>query len=43
MEDGVERGPDWAELPVIATVTRLLGPCATELPTLTPSVYVRYR
>jgi hypothetical protein len=29
MESAVERGPDWAGPPVIATVVRLLSPYAT--------------
>ena len=37
MEKAVERGPDWAGLPVIATVVRLLSPHATEHLPVTPS------
>jgi len=30
MEHAMERGPDWARLPVIGTVARLLCPSATQ-------------
>jgi len=37
MENAVERGPDWAGLPVIATVARLLRPSSTDPRPVTPS------
>jgi len=37
MEKGTERGLEWAGLPVIATVARLLSPCATQPLAMTPS------
>jgi len=37
MEKSVGQGLDWAGLPVIATVARLLSSSATEPRTLTPS------
>lgn len=37
MEEAVERGLDWAGLPVIAAVARLLSPGATEPRSPTPA------